>query len=343
MTGASDRFPPAALSRRRAITILGAVAGLPLLGAGDRARDAAPLYQWNGSSLGSPARLLLYHPDRAVATRIVRACAAEIERLERAFALYRADSELACLNRDGRIDAPSLDLLTVLSLAQRLSALSLGAFDVTVQPLWDLYAAHFFRAGAPPPQGPDPRAIERARKLVDWQAIAMTARRIALARPGTGVTLNGIAQGYFTDRVVEILRANGCEQTLADMGCSELYAMGRRGDGRPWRIALADPRRLETFAATLDLCDRALCTSGGYGTKFEPTGRFHHLFDPTTGTSANRYIAVSVFAASAMTADALSTALYVTPPEREAALLASFPGVAARLTLADGTVRLLSG
>ena len=74
-------------------------------------------------------------------------CAAEIERLERIFALYRTDSEIARLNRDGHIEFPSVDLLTVLSQCQVLSSLSHGAFDVSVQPLWTLYADTFFRGG----------------------------------------------------------------------------------------------------------------------------------------------------------------------------------------------------
>lgn len=329
-------------SRRRIITLLGAVAGLPLLCAGDHAAEAeaAPAYRWNGTSLGSPARLLLYHPDRAAAARIVGYCAAEIARLERIFALYRGDSELARLNRDGRLDAPSFDLLTLLSHCQRLSTLSGGAFDVTVQPLWNLYAAHFFAGPSPPAEGPAPRAIDQARWLVDFRSIDVAARRIALARLGMGLTLNGIAQGYVTDRVTEILRDNGCDRTLADLGRSEMRAQGRRADGHPWRIALADPRQPDRFAAEIELRDRALCTSGGYGTMFEATGRHHHLFDPATGGSANHYIGVSVIAASAMVADALSTALYVSPPERGSALLASFPGVSARLTRPDGTIEL---
>ena len=79
----------------------------------------------------------------------------------------------------------------------------------------------------------------------------------------------------------------------------------------------------------------------GARTEFDATGRFHHLFDPFTGASAHHYIAVSVLAASAMVADALSTALYVTPPERGAMLLASFSGVSALATLPDGTVQHL--
>jgi hypothetical protein len=85
--------------------------------------------------------------------------------------------------------------------------------------------------------------------------------------------------------------------------------------------------------------DRCISTSGGYGTKFEVTGRHHHLFDPTTGTSAGHYIAVSDVAASTMVADALSTALYVTPPERARRLLAAFPDTVVLATLPDGPVR----
>lgn len=325
------------------MTIVGAMAGLPLLCAGDRSESALLLHQWTGSSLGSPSQLFLYHHDRAAAARIAAQCAAEIERLERIFALYRTDSEIARLNRDGYLAFPSHDLLTVLSQCEILSALTLGAFDASVQPLWTLYAAHFFGNVAPAAAGPAPQTIARARARVDWQAIDVNPRRIVLGRPGMGLTLNGIAQGYVTDRVTEILRERGCDRTFANMGCSEIRARGRHADGRPWRVGLADPRQPETIAASLNLCDRAVCTSGGYGTKFEATGRFHHLFDPITGASAHHYIAVSVFAASAMVADALSTALYVTPPERGATVLASFPDVRVLATQPDGTVRRLPG
>jgi FAD:protein FMN transferase len=334
---------PGALTRRRAMTILGAIAGVPLLGALDRPSDAVPVYRWNGTSLGSPSRLMICHPDRVTAAGVVGRCVAEIARLERVFALYRPDSELARLNRDGRLANPSFDLLTLLSQCQRLSALSGGAFDVTVQPLWNLYARHFFGTASPQPDGPAPLAIERARSLVDWRSIDVTPRQIALLRPGMGVTLNGIAQGYVTDRVVEILRDNGCDRVLADMGSSELRTIGRRADGQPWRVGLADPRQPLNLPVMLELCDRALCTSGGYGTKFEATGRFHHLFDPASGASANNYIAVSVFAPNATIADALSTTLFVIPAERSLRLLEAFPGVTALVSRPDGTVQHLPG
>ena len=331
------------LSRRRAITIFGAVAGLPLLPPGDQPKNPTPLHRWQGTALGSPSYILLHHPDHEAAERAVAQCVGEIERLERAFSLYRDGSEIAHLNRHGRLDAPSHDLLALLAECQRFSELSGGTFDVTVQPLWNVYAAHFFGSQSPSPQGPEPRAIAEALALVDWQGIDLTPRHIALARPGMGLTLNGIAQGYLTDRIANILRANGCDQVLADMGRSEIALIGSRADGRAWRIGLADPLAPDRVAVTLDLANRCISTSGGYGTKFEATGRHHHLFDPTTGTSAGHYLAVSVVAASTMVADALSTALYVTPSERSGRLLAAFPDTVVLATLPDGSRHQLGG
>jgi FAD:protein FMN transferase len=330
-------------SRRRVITILGVAAGLPLLATADQPRQPTPLLRWRGAALGCPSRILLHHPDAAVAERAVADCVGEIERLEKAFGLYRSDSEIARLNRDGRLDAPSHDLLALLSQCQRFYELSGGGFDVTVQPLWNLYAAHFFGSQNPSPQGPEPGAIAAALALVDWQSVDVSSRRVALARPGMGLTLNGIAQGYLTDRIAEILRDSGCDRVLADMGKSEIRLVGRGPDGEAWRIGLADPLAPDRVAVTLDLADRCISTSGGYGTRFEATGRYHHLFDPTTGTSAGHYIAVSVVAASTMVADALSTSLYVTPPEHGGRLLAAFPDAVILATRPDGSRHRLAG
>src|SRR5215469_5741703 len=158
-------------SRRRALLLMGLGGGAAFICAGDRVRVPPRLYRWQGTSLGSPARLLIYHTDRVAAEQAINRCITEIERLERIFALNREDSEIARLNRDGRIVAPSQDLLLLLSLSARLAELSDSAFDVTVQPLWTLYARHFFAAETPPTEGPPARAIDEALKIVDWRDI----------------------------------------------------------------------------------------------------------------------------------------------------------------------------
>jgi len=337
--GASE--PRGMLSRRRVITVLGAVAGLPLLPSADEPETHTRLHRWRGTALGSPSYIIVAHPDHGVAEKAIAECVAEIERLEKQFSLYRGDSEIARLNRDGRLEAPSGDLLALLSQCQRFYELSGGAFDVTVQPLWEVYAAHFFGSRLPPPNGPEPTAVKQALALVGWQNVEVTSRCITLARQEMGLTLNGIAQGFLTDRIADILRTNGCDRLLADMGRSEIRLVGHRPDGQAWRVGLADPLAPDRVAVTLNLADRCISTSGGYGTKFEATGRYHHLFDTRTGTSAAHYIAVSVIAASTMVADALSTSLYVTPPERSDRLLSAFPEALVLTTWHEGSLHLL--
>lgn len=135
---------PRRITRRRTLAILAAAgATLPLTGASSM--RPMPAFEWRGRALGGPARIVIRHPDEAKARRLVDHCAREIERLENIFSLYRAQSEIARLNREGRLAAPSQDLRLVLADARRYATLSGGAFDVTVQPLWRLYSGHFGR------------------------------------------------------------------------------------------------------------------------------------------------------------------------------------------------------
>jgi FAD:protein FMN transferase len=315
-----------AVSRRRFITVCAAAAGLPLLGL--PARAAPNLHRWRGTALGAEATILLHHPDGAVARRLIDRARDEIARLEKVFSLYRADSALAILNRDGALDGPPLDLAALLAECRHFSEASDGAFDVTVQPLWRLYAAHFARPGADP-AGPVADDIARVLRLVDFTAVDADPARIALARPGMALTLNGIAQGYITDRVADLLRGGGIQNVLVDLG--ETRALGRHPSGRPWRAGLPDHG-----SRTIDLVDSAMATSAGHGMPFDDGGRHHHILDPRTGRSATHAAAVTVIAPRATTADAASTALSVMAPGRADAFIAAVGPGRALLKLADG-------
>jgi len=330
------------VSRRRALTIVGAAAGIvlaPALLQGRGAR-AGPLWTWRGVALGAPARIVLAHPDGPEAERLFLTCAGEIERLEAQFSLQRADSALSRLNRDGALAGPDADMVRLMGEAERFARLTDGAFDVTVQPLWRLYAEHF-RRQPEDRAGPAPEAIAEALARVGFGDLEVAPARIAFRRAGMAATLNGIAQGYITDRVTELLRAHGIAQVLVNLG--EYRALGAHPDGRAWRVGLADPFDSTQIAATIDLIDRALATSGGYGTRFSADGRFHHLFDPRTGLSANHHASLTVIADRATVADALSTALYVAPDALAVRVAAALPGIEVHITAADGTLRRLGG
>ncbi len=320
-------------TRRRFIAITAAAGGLPLLPL--RSAGAAPLLRtWRGAALGADATLQIHHPDPAIADRLIAASLAEVARLERVLSLYRPDSALSCLNRDAALDEPPFDLVRVLTESHRFNTLTDGAFDVTVQPLWDLYAEHFSRRGASP-EGPPAAAIAATVARVGQDAWEVGPMRLRLARPGMGITLNGIGQGYVTDRVVELLRAGGVEHALVDMG--EIRALGGRPTGDPWSVGLEDPRVRGKVAERIPLRDRAVATSGGYGTVFDPAGHFNHIFEPRTGRSSWRWLSVSVEADSATEADALSTAFTLMPEEATAPVVRALRLVA-HFVRADGSL-----
>ena len=147
------------------------------------------------------------------------------------------------------------------------------------------------------------------------------------------ITLNGIAQGYITDRIVDILREAGIDRSLVDMG--ETRAMGDRPDGGPWIVGLEDPIHSGRVAQRIEIENQAVATSGGYGTQFDAAGHFNHLFDPATGGTSWRYLSVSVVAPTATVADALSTAFSLMPLDKTRRIVDAL-GIKAYFTLPSG-------
>jgi thiamine biosynthesis lipoprotein len=322
------------LTRRRMIAIAATAAGSALLMDGRIAR-AADTVRWRGSALGAQVSLEIYHPDRAEAERLVPACLAAVRRLEQQFSLYQADSAISTLNRTGILVAPAPEMVSLLKASLYFSELTDGAFDPTVQPLWSLYAKHF-ASDRPDPNGPSADLLAEALAKVGRRGLLVSDSRVALVEHGAAITLNGIAQGYATDRVVDMLREKGLTTTLVDIG--EIRAIGARPDGGAWRVGLADPDKPGTLTGTVDLIDRAVATTAGAGFRFDPSGRFTHLFDPATGRSPSAFRMVSVVAPTATEADALSTAFSLMPLSRIRDVVSARQRVEARLVTSEGNL-----
>lgn len=321
------------LSRRRMIAISAAAAGLGLLAPGRAARADAHVVRWQGTALGAVATMQIHHHDRARAERMIERSMREIARLERIFSLFRDDAVLVQLNRRGMCEAPPAELVELLAACRTYAELSDGIFDPTVQPLWQLYAAHFARPDADP-AGPPAHQVEAARAKVGLAQVQIGRDRVAFGRRGMALTLNGIAQGYITDRIVDLLRSEGIGHSLVDLG--ETRALDDRADGSPWQIGIAEPEHPELVGETVPIVDQAVATSGGYGFRFDPAGRFTHLLDPRTGTSPTRYRSVTVIAPTATAADALSTAFSFMTADRIRTAVAQSPMIRAILLPRDG-------
>lgn len=265
------------------------------------------------------------------ATEALDRAFAEAARLEKVFSRYDGASPVSELNRAGTLrDCPE-ELARLVNRSLFYAALTAGSFDITVQPVVDLFRARRN------PQGRlrlDEADLRAARELVGFKGVTVSDRRLSLARSGMGVTLDGIAKGYIADRMSAVLTACGVKNHLVNAG-GDIASRGVKAPGVPWRVAVQSPSDRAAYCGTLALSGGAVATSGGYEIYYDASRRHHHLVTPASGTSP-ALGSVSVTAGSAMEADALATAFSVLPPSEALRLVRHLPGRECCIIAADG-------
>jgi FAD:protein FMN transferase len=258
-----------------------------------------------------------------------RAALDAVDRIEDRLTVFRETSEVARVNRDaaaGEAEA-SPALFDLLVQCRTLHAETEGAFDPTSAPLsrcWGFLA----RQGRLPP-GED---IEAARRRVGMDAVVLDppTRTVRFARPGMELNFGAIGKGHALDLVADLLRREGVPRALVSAAGSSALAFGG-GDGFPVDV---HPRRVEEVLVRLRLGDAALGTSGAGEQYFEVDGRrYGHVLDPRTGWPAEGVLSVTVAAADAASADALSTAFLVGGPALAERYCAAHAGTLAFVTL----------
>ncbi len=223
------------------------------------------------------------------------------------------------------------EVVDVLKLARRYTALTRGAFDVTVRPL--LYV---WREAGNIGQPPSPVALTQALRLVGSDKLRFPAAgAVALPQHGMALDLGGIGKGYGLDRAVERLRGQGVTNALLNFGQSSLWALGRPPGTEGWRLALRRPNG--GIAGFVRLVDRALSVSASLGQSRSIAGkRYGHVIDPRTGRPVERDLMACVVAPGAAQAEALSTALLVLGEVEGLALIEGLDGVDGLLLDANG-------
>lgn len=305
--------------RRRTLIAAGTLGLGSLLGAPATARPQLRLHRGAALAFGTTVSVAVRHADAALAQQAIGEALAVVGQIHRLMSIHDPASEVFRLNRDGVLRRPDPRLLEVLRHARALSRLSGGAFDITVQPLWQAGRRAAERGGVPTRE-----ERERARALTGWQDVEANLEKALLRRPGMRITLNGLAQGYAADLALRALRRHGVQDALLDTG--EFATSGDAG-GRPWMLGVLDPRAAGGLAAAFAADGRCVATSGDYQSAFTADCRHHHIYDPATGQSPPELASVTVLAPSALEADGLSTAFMVMGARRAHALATHLPGV----------------
>lgn len=322
MTSAINR-----ITRRRTLRLVAASAVFAGAGAAARRGD---LFRWRGVALGADAEMTLLCADELEADRLFSVATNEIARLETVFSLYRPDSALSRLNEKLELAHPPAELLEVLSIADSAHRATGGAFDPAVQSLW-AYHAEVATGGA----NADAARFEKLVAESGWGKVHWSADRVAISSPAAALTLNGIAQGYITDRVASLLRAQGMKNVLIDLG--EIVASGRKSPLSRWRIGIADAAGEQEDDIALE--NSAMATSAPLATTFDQAGRLSHIIDPRTGIPAQSpWRRISVIHHSAAFADAISTGFTLMSAGDIARTLAQYPSMRLLARASDGAL-----
>ncbi|MFH1640887.1 MAG: FAD:protein FMN transferase, partial [Candidatus Omnitrophota bacterium] len=246
----------------------------------------------------------------------------EIRRIESLLSKYDPDSEVARLNRNGELKV-SPETFYVINKSYELWSASSGAFDITIGLLVDLWGFTEKEYYVPTEE-----EVNDVLELVGMNKIILNPlnNMIKFTIPGIKIDLGAIAKGYAADCAVEKLRESGIQSCLINAG-GQVYCLGDKA-GSPWKVAVKDPRGSQAIDY-LELKNSSVSTSGDYEQYFTKEGkRYSHILNPRTGYPADSGIlSVTVIAPSGLTADALSTSIFVLGKEKGMELAKKFPGV----------------
>lgn len=250
----------------------------------------------------------------------------EVARIEKHLSRFLPASEISHVNTSAGIKSEKVNLETfdLLSKALEFSSICPGCFDVTIEPLVNLW-----NMGRKSLAQPDEARIQQVLPLVDYQDVILDPREMTagLRKTGQSVDLGGIGKGFAGDRICEIYKGFDITSAYSNLG-GNVVTLGSKPDGSPWRIGIQHPRQEDRLIGLVSVIDQSVVTSGDYQRCFfDSQGRrHHHILDPISGHPADSgLISVSIVSASSLEADALSTMLFVAGLDRGVELLKSFP------------------
>jgi len=279
--------------------------------------QVANAYTGEQKLLGTTVEIKVFGPATRTAAQ---AAFNSIKKTESLISKFNSKSEICLINNFAGESVVAVSPVTYNAVKQSVnfSKATNGYFDITIGPLADLWKCAIQNKALP-----EKDAIESARALVDWRQILLDDNlgTIQLQNPEMKLDLGGIGKGYAFDLAKKVLDSYHVQNALISCS-SSIIAIGLNPKGKPWKIAIRNPRFVPNSAAAraakekpylgfVELTNQALSTSGDYEQFTEIDGkRYCHIIDPKTGYPAQGIECVVIISKSAALADAYTTAVF---------------------------------
>ena len=260
---------------------------------------------------------------------------AELKKVDQALSMFNQESIISKVNRNEKVELNEM-FLQVITLAQKVSQDTDGAFDITVAPLVNAWGFGF-KTG----DKPSSTSIDSLMSTVGYKKISLKGRQLFKENKNTMLDCSAIAKGYGSDVVAAFLKKRGIDNFMVEIG-GEVVTQGISEKRVPWRIGVTKPtddslsvdNELQTV---LNVTNKAMATSGNYRNFYYKDGKkYAHTIDPKTGYPVQHsLLSATVLADNCATADAYATSFMVMGIEKAKGVLERHPELMAYFIYTD--------
>ncbi len=261
-------------------------------------------------SMGTAFDVTVVSLDSNTTSRAITAAWAEVERIEKLISSWDSNSQTHLINKNAGIKPVVVDseLFGLIERSIKVSKLTEGAFDISYASLdkvWDFKDSTL--------RIPSKESIQASIQHIGYEKIQLNhaLKSVFLLDSGMKIGFGAIGKGYTANKVKELMLAMGITGGMVNAG-GDLIAWGTKGDGSPWKVGIADPKKKGNIFAFLPIMNGAVVTSGNYERFLMIEGqRYAHILDPRTGYPVTGLKSVTILCPDAEIADALATAVFV--------------------------------
>lgn len=250
--------------------------------------------------------ITIYSDNEKKANNALELAFLEIEKIEKKFNIFENNSQIYKLNKNNYLITDDLEIKYLINQSIKYYYLTNESFDITIQPILDLYTKSFMETNKPPADS----LIEEYLNYIGSDKIIINDTGIYFLNDKINITLGGIVKGYAVDTAVNTLKDNNITSGLVNAG-GDLFAFGKKPNNEKFIVGLTNPDNTTEFIEKFSISNKATATSGNYERYFDLEKKSHHILSPITGKSAQGIISTTVISDSATKADALSTAIFI--------------------------------
>lgn len=275
--------------------------------------------------------------DSTAAVAALEAADQEVARIEALISSWQPSSETSVINREAGIQPVivSQELFQLLSRAIKVAELTGGSFDPSYAGLDRIWRFDSTMTGLP-----DSAEVAKSVRRVDYRRIILNQTELSVFLPNSGMKIGfgAIGKGYAADQAKQILIEKGMEAGVVNAG-GDLICWGKRVQGQPWQVSIADPIHPDRILATLPVQDLSIVTSGNYERFVYLNGeQYSHILDPRTGWPVRGIRSITVLSPITEFSDALATALFVMGVEQALSLVNQLSGVECLIITEDNQI-----